>query len=231
MSIPTNVLENAQWVTRWVDPYHMVERNRIQQEERVKPSAETPKPPSLGVLTKTLVRTPVLKWIIPARIRHRSRNDVLFISTDHVEVKEARGEHKCDHVFVRSDFDSPIRAARILGLPRELTKPDINAVIKREEHWRYDLDDPVKAEADEYGNAVKNEDEAWQNDGYLPYREFPPQILVLVLESCKIIFLYAISGAAESLRMVTSQYLLPPHHMQLEKLGEHLAVDPKSVNC
>ena len=36
-------------------------------------------PPTMGLLTQTVVPSPVINWIIPARIRHKEKNDILVI--------------------------------------------------------------------------------------------------------------------------------------------------------
>ena len=36
-------------------------------------------PPPYGILTRTLIHSPVVKQIIPARIRSRDFNDVVFV--------------------------------------------------------------------------------------------------------------------------------------------------------
>lgn len=43
------------------------------------PSHSLEEPPGYGLLTRTLVHSPVIKQIIPARIRSKDQNDVAFI--------------------------------------------------------------------------------------------------------------------------------------------------------
>ena len=255
MSVPTRVLENGQWVTRFLDPYQILARNRAQQEEKPRPVFESPEAPSLAILTQTLIRSPVLKWICPARVRHETRNDVLFISEDAVQVKEAHRDYTLSHVTIKADFESPIRVARIFGLARESTKPDLSAIIKTEDEDYWLHDDNVVKKADEYlaespeddGNDVAariesehsrpdGENQAFMVDRFSSayaaqscHRHLPPQLLILVLESEKIVFLYATSGAAKHPDLVTSQTPLPHSPSRLYQLGEKIAVDPKSV--
>ena len=254
MEIPTTVLENGQWVTRMLDPYQILARDRAKRENRAEPVLESPKPPTLALLTQTLTSTPVVKWILPARIRSETRNDVLFISEDAVQIKEARRDYSLDHVVVKSDFDSPIRAARIFGLPRESTKPDLSAIIKKEDedYWLPD-ENTLKIEGREQSSQSDDDNE---HDGTAAgerpssenaqqdavhktadaasiaqpdYRHLPPQLLILVLESEKIVFLYATSGPADRPHLVTSQRPLPHSSSRLEQLGETIAIDPRSV--
>ena len=83
MSFETRVFENGAWVTRVVGLQEAVEANRRREEAKTKLQAPKPKPrevpPSIGILTRTLVQSPVIRWIIPARIRNKDKNDVIFI--------------------------------------------------------------------------------------------------------------------------------------------------------
>lgn len=40
-------------------------------------------PPVFGMLTQTLIRSPLVHWILPARFRSSERNDVAFIGVRH----------------------------------------------------------------------------------------------------------------------------------------------------
>ena len=250
MAVPTRVIENGQWVTRLLDPYQILAQNRSQQEQEALPLVQSTKAPHLALLTQTLIHSPVVKWIIPARIRHRTKNDVLFISEDRVQIKEAHPDYTLESVLVKNDFDSPIRSAKIFGLSRKPTKPEF--VIKKEESniWQDDMDN-VDSERDGDGNALMLDDfeesveggntELNCNDShedgvsrcanlYHPTaRQLPPQILITVLESAKIVFLYTVSGPSHCVHLLASQKPLPYATSRLHQLGEHLVVDPKLV--
>ena len=165
--------------------------------------AEVEDLPVLGVLTRTLVKSPVIKFIIPARIRHTSpKTDVLFIRNDSVEVKEVipgDAQHVggasayLKDIIDKADFDSSIRSARILGRTRE-----------------------YESRSD------------YQNIPSKPM-EIPPQILALTLESSKVVFLCAFYDWENHIRWLSSYRILPNHAQSYSKqLGEHVAVDPKS---
>lgn len=73
-SFETTLFRDGAWRT---------ERVQIQPFlKEVAPAAQQeapPKSPSCGVLTRTLVESPVTHWILPARLRSRRQNDVAFI--------------------------------------------------------------------------------------------------------------------------------------------------------
>ena len=219
MSIQTTVLENGQWITRNMNPLDLIRaQNRgSQRNDQSLPSPPVPSPvkaPFLGLLTRTLVRSSVTKWIIPARIRHRDKNDVLFITTNSVTIKEAAGDYTLTDVIMKDDFDSPIRSARILGSPRHLTGPD-----------KYDnKDDPNLEDAE---MDIEMDDEGLTSAIPLHGRELPPHIAVLALESNKLVFLFAVSGVSELPKLLCSQKEFPAATSSLDQLGEHTAVDPK----
>lgn len=174
---------------------------------------EVPSPPVIGLLTRTLVDSPVIKLIIPARIRHVSRNDVVFVRERSVEIKElcnhgSEGESSyLREIAIKNDFDSPIRAARIFGMPRSFEKlqSGIEAIVKREST-------PMSCE------------------DIVPRPQLPPQILVLTLESMKLVFLFAFHDENGHVRFQSSYRNLASigRSSRSQQLGEHIAVDPRS---
>lgn len=215
MSVQTTVLENGRWVTRSVDPYHVRARNTgTPRKEQSQPSINLPKTPSLGILTKTLVRSSVVNQIIPARIRHKTKNDVLFISANSVSIREAKGDYTLREIITKSDFDSTIKSARIIGERRELTKHDDSyRLLEKDEYWQH-------IHTNEANNLVDEEDIT---------KELPPHILVLALESNRLVFLCAVSGKSEHPEFLSSQKALPAPTSPLQGLGEFIAVDPRCV--
>lgn len=214
MSVQTTVLENGRWVTRSVDLYHVRARNTgTPRKEQSQPSIKLPKKPSLGILTKTLVRSSVVNRIIPARIRHKTKNDVLFISANSVSIKEAKGDYTLQEITTKSDFDSTIKSARIIGERRELTKRDDSyRWLNNDEHWIVDEEDLTDCES-----------------AALYQRDIPPHVLVLALESNRLVFLCAVSGKSEHPEFFSSQKALPAPISPLQGLGELIAVDPRCV--
>ena len=190
-----------------MDIHHVIARN--QEEDPAVPSAEAlPKirtPPVMGILTSTITRSPVYNWIIPARIRHKDKNDVICIGDNFVEIKELMSEdgHLRD-VATKADFGSNIRAARVFGTARKPAVPGLDAMTKAE-FEEMDLDVPS-------GQKV------------------PPQILVVTLESKQLVFLFAIDNDHGHVDFLTCPRPLPEQLSFLEQHGKHVAVDPKCVS-
>ncbi len=217
MSVQTTVLENGRWVTRNVDPYRVRAQNtETPRKEHSQPSINLPKTPLLGLITKTLVRSPVINRIIPARIRHRTKNDVLFISSNSVAIKEAKEDYTLGEIATKSDFDSTIKSARIIGERRYYTKQDSQGMLLKDSHaW-------IPTFTDE-------DDDLSDEDATQNLRELPPHILVLALESSRLVFLCAVSGKSEQPELLSSQKALPAPTSHSQGLGQLLAVDPKCV--
>ena len=190
-----------------MDIHHILAQNR--EEAPAAPSTKAlPQintPPVLGILTSTITRSPLYNWIIPARIRHKDKNDVVCIGDTFIEIKELMSED--DHlrdVVTKADFGSTIRAARVFGTARKPAVSGLDALIKIESEGM-DLDVP---------------------DG----QKVPPQILVLALESKELVFLFAIDRDQGQVDFLTRSRPLPEQRSYLEQLGKHVAVDPKYLS-
>lgn len=70
----------------------------------------------VGLLTKTIIRSPVIRWIIQVRIRGPHSNDVAFVGDDFVHIKQVKEQGHLDHIATKADFDGRIRAAKVLTI-------------------------------------------------------------------------------------------------------------------
>ena len=210
MSIQTSVLVDGHWTTRIMDRDQVIALNRdgSRQEKQSSALVSPQRPPLLGILTQTIIRSPVVKWIIPAQIRHENKNDVIFVYDDYIEIKEiVQAENGyMQNVVVKADFDSSIRSARIYGLPRQYY---IHA-------WK----------TEGYDAIIKKEPQDWQAT---PRTQSPPHILVLALGSNKLVFLFALDNNSSQVRFVYYSRPLPSPGPMPKPVAEHLAVDPRQV--
>jgi hypothetical protein len=77
MAFQTNVLQDGQWVTQTVDLRSVIEAS---DDPQARPELQSlHKPATCGVLTRTVIESPVVHWILPARLRSMQHNDVAFI--------------------------------------------------------------------------------------------------------------------------------------------------------
>ncbi len=215
MSIQTSVYIGGFWTTIVMDINHVIAQNRGNRNQEksssVPPMPNNPQPPpSLGILTQTVIRSPVVKRIIPARIRHESKNDVVFVYDNYIEIKEIfqDGNGFMRTAAVKMDFDSSIRSARVLGLPR-----------------RYDDYNNTDAE----GIDVLMKEESQDLHVRTPHSSprVPPQVLVMTLDCKKLVFTFAFHNAQGIIEFISYQRPLPFEQHIHKQPGENIAVDPK----
>lgn len=114
----------------------------------------------LGLLTHTFVSSPIIQWILPARLRSKYQNDVVFVGERCLQIKEAISGTHLEEVTTKSDFDAYIMAAKVINVSTELP-------------WEVQM----KAASS-------------TADASLDARhELPPQIMVLSLASKELVFL------------------------------------------
>lgn len=206
-TVETHVLEGGQYVARRVSAMDILkrERERREREQQRDPVSHPEYPTSIGLLSTTLVHSPVVTQILPGRIRGTTFNDLLFVAEDYVHVVEIQTDGRLRYVGTKSDFGSRIRAAAIVGKCLEEHDDDFLSSIKRESP-----DDSP-------------------DDGQSNFLPLPPQMLVVSLASGELIFLFAqFDGTSDSLRFFQSRAQLPLGRLPLLQVGRHLTVDPLS---
>lgn len=217
-TVQIRVYRDGAYTTRNATIEEILAANR---EEKHKPLAYSARPPIYGILSRTVVRTPVLNSIIPARLRHKDRNDVVYVHEDYIEIVEVRNNgQELRHIATKADFGSRIRAARILGAPRQPRFDDSYVNGKS-----FSFTDRVKSVSNT--PLVKNE-QPESNNGVAPQPSLvPPHILALTLEAPELVFLFA-TQEADGVRFSTRNRPLPSNRSFLEQPGKHIAVDPNS---
>ncbi|KAL4929473.1 protein thtA [Aspergillus undulatus] len=123
--------------------------------------------PKLGLLTHTLVPSPIVQWILPARLRSKIQNDVVFVGERNLQIKEAIAGTHLEDVTSKSDFDASIMAAKVINISTELP-------------WEAQM---------RIGSGAADVASELQNP--------PPQIMVLSLASKDLVFLYYSSNAGQ----------------------------------
>ena len=163
-----------------------------------------PARPEMGLLSQTISASSTVKWIIPARIRNAARNDVVFVGDTSIQLREfvTGSEAYLTDVTGRFNFRTPILAAKVISATAEAI-PFLEQVNRQTvEEERYVL-----------GNNPLPDDH-------------PPQILVLSLASCELVFVYAQECHDGT---VTFQWARKPVLSGVElpdKFSRHLAIDP-----
>ncbi|CAI7655113.1 unnamed protein product [Penicillium manginii] len=155
-----------------------------------------------GLLTQTVLPSPVIQWILPARLRSKKMNDVVFVGHRRLQIKEAANGGYLEDVMEKSDFDGTIISAKVL-----------------------DIRSPVP-----WDQQLKNEGPTLASNGYMDYHDnLPSQMLVLSLDYKELLFLCCPRGPISSKpEFVTYRRPLPVDVSLAERYGKHVAVDPKS---
>lgn len=75
MAFQTRVLRDGEWVTETVNLQAALRASAAPQLA----SEPLPTPPVCGILSQTLVESPVVRWVLPARLRSSTHNDIAFV--------------------------------------------------------------------------------------------------------------------------------------------------------
>ncbi|CAF3504022.1 unnamed protein product [Fusarium graminearum] len=204
MAFQSSVLRDGEWVTQTVS-----------FQDALKASSSVPKTasdqhtekPACGILSRTIIESPVVHWVLPVLLRSRSNNDLAFIGDRFVQISELREDGQVHEVIRKADFGTRIRNAAVLGaVPGVGTKGARPGSIKTEDTDVAMQDDSMMYEAD-------------------GQHTLPPQLLVLMLETGDAVFLFIRQRLDGTLEFVTTKYESPRN---LQFLGYHLAIDPSS---
>jgi hypothetical protein len=204
MDIETDVTVNGLNVpvTPRITIQDIINSGRNKATESAAPG-KAPLAPQIGLLHKTIIGSPVIKWIFTARIRHVDFNDIVFVGEDFVHVKQIMPEGQLQHIGTKSGFPSKIRAANIIGKRVEVDQPS------------FDGTPPFK---------LKRESSASSN-GYSQL--IPPNILVLAFGNCELMFLFADQEEKNGiLHFHESLIPFPRQRNLIQQPGSQISVDP-----
>ncbi|KAI0899955.1 hypothetical protein F4806DRAFT_271996 [Annulohypoxylon nitens] len=211
MSLQTYVLEDDQWVSRTVTADELLRENSTARRKSGRQSLS--KSPTYGLLTKTVIESPIIRWVLPVQLRSARYNDVALIGDNCVQICELGPDRQLKDVIRKKDFGSRIRNAVVMGSPQYPRKAN---------------------ECNEDGTHVKTEDSdtemADMNAAISGSRgetsRLPPQLLVLMLERGDLVFLFLRQGPDGHWAFVSSTHKVPGE--RLVSPGWHMAIDPSS---
>ncbi|KAJ5791699.1 uncharacterized protein N7518_008710 [Penicillium psychrosexuale] len=73
-----------------------------------------------GLLTQPLIPSPVINWILPARLRDKDHNDVVFIGERRIQIKEALPNGHLQDVVEKSDLEGSLIGAKVINVSTQL---------------------------------------------------------------------------------------------------------------
>ena len=103
MAFETSILQNGEWTTRTLDVNTVLRHYDLQDQEATANAVEIESAPVLGLLTQTVIRSPLVHWILPVKLRDPETNDVAFIGV--------RKRLYSRYTFSRK-FESPVQIAQ-----------------------------------------------------------------------------------------------------------------------
>ena len=201
------VLVDGEWVSRPADVYQIMARAQQQadtemREPELKPQNQVPE---LGILSRTVFASPFVKFVLPANIRHKKLNDVVFLGENSVHLKEIGAYGHLRHAATKSNFTGKIVAARKFGEPRKVeVSTEYGAPLKRA---------AVHAERRSLGSDEPD--------------VLPPEVIVLTLNTRTLMFLWARQTRTGSVGFRQKTVRLPASTSRHDRLGAFLAIDPK----
>ncbi|XHF97985.1 hypothetical protein AWENTII_001559 [Aspergillus wentii] len=153
---PNTLLANSN------DPARQQQTNHVEVPRDLKDMNARPR---VGLLSHTVIPSPTIQWILPARLRSKHQNDVVFVGERHLQIKEAVSGIHLEDVTSKSDFDACIMAAKVINVGVELP-------------WETQM---------KLGASNSN---AMAGINLDVHNDLPPQMLVLSLASRELVFLY-----------------------------------------
>lgn len=75
-SLQTQILVDNEWVTRTITAEELIGASNSHAKDAATASPTSPKH---GILTRTIIQSPVIRWVIPVQLRSSRFNDVALI--------------------------------------------------------------------------------------------------------------------------------------------------------
>lgn len=202
-------LVDGEWVSRPLDPYHIMANSRQNGTEMqdAAPKATT-QVPEYGILSQTVISTPLNKLILPANIRHKDSADIVMVGEDAIHLKEIRDYGHVRHIASKTDFNGGhILAAKVFGDTREVSQSKSARFPLSQDHMK---SRPRRLTTEE-------------EESFLP-----PEVIVLTLSNRTLMFLWARQVPTGAATFCQKTLRLPAGNSRLDRLGSFLAIDPKS---
>ncbi|KAJ3567767.1 hypothetical protein NPX13_g6655 [Xylaria arbuscula] len=197
-SLQTHVLVDNEWVTRTVTADELI-GSPVHQPTKLEISKRS-KPPKCGILTRTVIESPVVRWVLPAQLRSFRFNDVALVGDHHVQISELDTDGQLRQVSRKVYTGLRIRNCQVIGTHDYLRKSKQDTVRRR----------------------TSDGDSTASLSGVKLFQ----QLLVLVLSDGSIDFLFMNETVTGDWDFVSSKH--PTATQRLVDPGFHMTVSPDS---
>ncbi|OJD13390.1 hypothetical protein AJ78_06145 [Emergomyces pasteurianus Ep9510] len=192
MSLQTTYLTDGNWATRQVNIGEIMSNRQGTSSDDAASKPIRQRAPPIGLLSRTVMPGPVIQRVLPARLRHRDKHDIVFVGDNFIQIKEFVPSGHLEDIATKADFDSKILDAKVIGSP---------------------------------GDGIP---ELGTSPRIPPDNDWHRQILVLVLASRELLFLYGAEGPSGHPEFIHVRRPLPSDVSSLEQYGRYIAIDPRS---
>ncbi|KAK5451524.1 hypothetical protein LTS15_008289 [Exophiala xenobiotica] len=143
------------------------------------PKADSPpRRKRTGILSRTLNSSSSIRWILPARIRSPSKEDVVFVGATFVQLHEFTETGQLVNTTAKLDFGTQITDVNVISADVEVI-PTVDAILKQERDQEY---------YNIRGEPVGDSD--------------PAQILVLVTVDNDLVYVYAREDGSGDVKLI-----------------------------
>ncbi|KAI2625199.1 hypothetical protein GGS21DRAFT_312261 [Xylaria nigripes] len=206
-ALQTHVFDGDEWVTQTITADQLFGENSRSRPHPVE--SPPPKAPQFGVLTRTIIESPIIRWVLPVQLRSSRFNDVALVGDQSVQICELGVDKQLLPVAKKLNFNSTIRNCRVMGTHDYLrtTRQDIHANY----HRNLDIEMTDLSSSPSYVSLPKD-------------IELFQQVLMLVLSSGELIFVFMSPTATGDWEFVSSHF--PISSGKLENPGFHMTISP-----
>lgn len=207
--VQRSVLVDGEWVSRTADVYQIMSRNQQYEDVEMEDADTSPSSFGLevGILSKTVIGSPLYSTIIPANIRHKDLDDVVFVGENFVQLKEICDYGHLRHIATKSDFKGKILAAKVFGDPRKVQiNTSVNSPLLK-----------VTSPLHRGRRSITGEE----------IKTVPLEVIVLTLTTRTLMFLWAKNNHNEPTSFIHKTVQLPGAASRFNRPGQYLAIDPR----
>jgi hypothetical protein len=159
----------------------------------------------VGILSRTLNSSSSVRWVLPARIRSPSKNDVVFVGNTFIQLHEFQDSGQLVDTTAKLDFGTTITDAKVVSADLK-TIPIVDAILEQER----DLE-----QFSIRGQPVRNDQ--------------PPQLLVLITKDNELVYIYARENTVGDVQLVFAKRPFLRGVDLPSSECRYLAVDPEYV--